>query len=92
MANQSCAELILSEEHSDFIITQERLGPFRNWTKESLCRTKLGLIYDSIHVPNAPFQTVFRLGLDYSMVPACYTLIDVEAMNQAGVAAIQNYP
>ena len=92
MADQICADHILSEEYMDIIITQERLGPFKSWSDESLCRNDLGLIYDSIHVPTITKEALFRMNLDYSMIPSCYTLIDMEAMNQSGVTGIQNYP
>ena len=28
----------------------------------------------------------------YSSVPKCYALLDMEAMNQAGITQVQNYP
>ena len=92
MEPQVCKQRIVSEDYMDFIITQNRLGNFADLPEDSLCRQDLGIIYDSIHLPRITQETFLAGRYDYSMIPTCFTLINDEALTQAGITAIQNYP
>jgi len=87
-----CKERIVSEDYMDFIITENRMGNFKDLPEEDLCRQNIGIIYESIHLPRIT-QDTFQAGrYDYSMIPSCYTLIDTQAMGQVGISQIQGIP
>lgn len=87
-----CKEQILSEDYMDFIITEKRMGRFTDQLKEDLCIQNLGVMYECLYVQSITEDTFSAKGFAYSMIPHCYTLMDTEAINQAGITSIQNYP
>ena len=86
-----CKERMLSENYMDFIVTDQQLEPFPNLSEEELCKQNIDLVYDYIAIENTGGQLLPELYIHFA-IPHCFTLADMEAMNQSGITVIQNYP
>lgn len=87
-----CREWILSQEYWDFIIPVNRENVGVLPVQEQLCVQEMDFGYRSVY---AYGRTLEPLTIDrfwYNSIPNCYALLDMEAMNQAGISAVQNYP
>lgn len=87
-----CRERVLSEEYYDFIVNQLGEIGFENLITEDTCRQKTEFIYDIIHVEKELAEPLTFENYAYNSIPKCYTLIDTDAMMQAGILQVQNYP
>ena len=91
MAN-NCREEILSEEYRDFLVSSLQEELFREKFPDNECEQTIGSFYKSIYVNQQQADPIQFDRYPYNSVPKCFTLIDVEAMEQAGILAVQNYP
>ena len=92
MATETCRDKILSQEYYDFVVPDYRSSDNIVLSERISCIQDLGLGYRVIHVSA---ETVGELTLEkygYNTIPNCYTLLDTDALNKAGVTAVQNYP
>lgn len=87
-----CRERVLSEDYYDFIVNQLGEIGFGNLITEDTCRQKTEFIYDIIHVEKELAEPLTFEYYSYNSIPKCYTLIDTDAMMQAGILQVQNYP
>lgn len=87
-----CKEWILSQEYWDFILPGYRdLADF-DLKEEEICTQEMGFDYKAYYVNG---DTVKPLSIDrflYNSIPNCYALLDLAALNEAGISAVQNYP
>ena len=83
----NCKLQVLSDEYRDFIISQTNEIPVDN-----VCIQNTDFIYSVIHVEKERADPVEFGRYSYQEIPKCYTLIDMEAMSQAGILQVQNYP
>jgi subtilisin family serine protease len=91
MAN-NCREEILSEEYRDFLVSSFQEELFCEKFPDNECEQTIGSFYKSIYVNQQQADPIQFDRYPYNSVPKCFTLIDVEAMEQAGILAVQNYP
>lgn len=92
MATETCRDKIFSQEYYDFVVPDYRSSDNIVLSERISCIQDLGLGYRVIHVSA---ETVGELTLEkygYNTIPNCYTLLDTDALNKAGVSAVQNYP
>ena len=89
---QLCRQRILSEEYRDFIIQSggSRIG--FTVPEEQLCRQGTRAGYDVVYVEQVLAEPLNFGSFTYSSIPRCYTLLDMEAMGQAGITPVQSYP
>lgn len=87
-----CLQRILSQEYRDFIVSDRGIPPDISTVEEQLCRQKTKAGYDVIYVEQALSGPVGLGRFSYSSIPKCYALLDMEAMGQAGITSVQNYP
>lgn len=87
-----CRERVLSEDYYDFIVNQLGEIGFENLITEDTCRQETEFIYDIIHVEKELAEPLTFENYSYNSIPKCYTLIDTDAMMQAGILQVQNYP
>ena len=87
-----CQERVLSEDYYDFIVNQLGEIGFENLMTEDTCRQKTEFIYNIIHVEKELAEPLTFENYSYNSIPKCYTLIDTDAMMQAGILQVQNYP
>ena len=87
-----CRERILSENYYDFISSQFGTDEFENIVTEDTCIQQTEFIYNMIHVDREVAQPLTFERYSYNAIPKCYTLLDTDAMTQAGILQVQNYP
>lgn len=92
MPSDLCRERILSEEYRDFIVTKTRPPYFRGIPPEQLCEQEMDFGYSCAYLDGAQAEPMTIERFSYPAIPKCYTLLDMEAMNQAGIISVQNYP
>ena len=90
--NRICRRRILSEEYRDFIVSSRRIPPDISVPEEQLCRQTTEAGYDVVYVEQSQAEPLEFGRFTYGSVPRCYALLDMAAMEQAGVTAVQNYP
>lgn len=87
-----CREQILSEDYRDFLVSQLRENEFADLLTEETCQQEIEFIYKSIYVEKEKAEPITFGDYPYNSIPKCFTLLDIEAMTQAGITQVQNYP
>ena len=87
-----CRERILSNNYYDFISNQLGMDEFENIVTEDTCTQQTEFIYNIVHVEREVAEPLTFERYSYNAIPKCYTLIDTDAMTQAGILQVQNYP
>lgn len=87
-----CRERVLSNNYHDFIVSQFGASEFDELITEETCQQEAGFLYKIIHVESEVSKPLTFGRYSYNAIPKCYTLIDTEAMTQAGILQVQNYP
>ena len=88
----SCREQIVSEEYRDFIVSQLNPNEIQEVITEDMCSVKMQFLYDSIYLPKESVEPISYGRFSYNSVPKCFSLLDTQAMMEAGIYQIQNYP
>lgn len=93
MANEDlCRMRIVSEEYRDFILTVYGGRATFNIPEEQLCIQNAGGGYEIVYADQGAANPINLERYTYNAIPQCYTLLDMDAMNQAGIIQVQNYP
>ena len=87
-----CKEQILSEDFRDFIYERENPYFLEQTSKTRLCEQEIGFYYRSVYVNKIFGDPMTLERFTYGSIPKCYTLLDSETLNQAGISQVQNYP
>lgn len=94
MDTERCREQILSEEYRDFILSvnggRDRL-PVQVQPEEA-CFQQIGAGFEVVYLERSLAEPINLERFTYNSIPQCYTLLDMEAMNQAGISQVQYYP
>ena len=88
----SCREKILSQDFQDFIIPDYRAEQELVYPESQICVQSLGFGYRVAYVEQSLVDELSIATQGYNSIPNCYALLDMEAMNQAGISVLQNYP
>lgn len=92
MSDNLCRERIMSQEYRDFIIGNKIPPSIENIAKDQVCEQKIAYDYSCMYIEDY-LTSNLNLGLFYyNTIPSCYGLLDMEAMEDAGIIAAQNYP
>ena len=92
MNKETCRTRILSEEYRDFIV------PLANQNKQfqvpdtQLCAQGNAGGYEIVYVDRSQAEPLNFERFSYNSIPRCFSLLDIAAMNQAGIIQVQNYP
>ena len=86
MLNTDCKNQILSEEYHDIIVSELQRSEFESRFPELPCVQQMGAFFQCFYVEKS------ERNYPYNSVPKCSALLDIEAMNQAGILQVQNYP
>lgn len=89
---ESCREKILSESYRDFIIPLEGGRTTFPDTNEELCAQGASAGYDIVYLREELATPMNFERFSYNTIPQCYTLLDMDAMNQSGISQVQYYP
>ena len=92
MPNDRCREQILSEDYRDFIVSALQEEVFAQRFPGEVCAQETGVFYKTIYVAGEQADPIQFGSYPYNSVPKCYTLLDTEALEQAGIIQVQNYP
>ncbi len=87
-----CRERILSEDYRDFIVRRLRENIFDFPLNEDICKKDISVGFEVVYVDKERADPIDLGRYPYYSIPKCYTLIDTEALEQAGILQIQNYP
>lgn len=87
-----CRERILSEDYRDFVVSDAIPQPLVNVPLDQLCEQEADFGYRCIYAPAIQADPVNLGRYTYLSIPKCYSLLSMEALNQSGILAIQNYP
>lgn len=87
-----CRDRILSEDYRDFIVSELQEDAFAERFPGETCDQEMGLFYKSIYVEREQADPIQFDKYPYNSVPKCFTLLDMEALQQAGILQVQNYP
>lgn len=86
-----CRERALSEEYKDYIIG--RVGTFwGNILEKDICRLPLDYGFQIAYANQEELSGVPLYKTPYYSIPKCYTLLDTEALQEAGIAPVQQIP
>lgn len=88
----SCREKILSEDYRDFITTKLRKDDFAEFFSNEVCQQEIAFLYSNLYIDKEKADPISFERYSYNSIPKCYTLTDLDAMSQAGILQIQNYP
>lgn len=89
MPQEECKEKILSEEYRDFMMRDTgALG--EKFPLENGCRIPLKYGFELLYIDQSEDRKKQLADYLYTMVPKCYTTLDMAAIQQAGIAAVQN--
>ena len=88
----ACREKILSEDYRDFIVSQLNPAELAEYIEEDTCMQEMRFLYDSIYLEKEKIEPLSFGRYSYNAIPKCFTLLDTEALTQAGILQIQNYP
>ena len=89
---ETCRSRVLSEEYRDFIFQSQRPYFLNDISDEELCRQQIWYEYHVVYIDKMFAEPLSLDRFTYGAIPKCYTLLDTEALNEAGISQIQNYP
>lgn len=87
-----CKERILSEEYRDFIVSDTLPLPLVNIPPDQLCEQRADFNYSCVYISRILADPISLSNFSYLSIPKCYSLLSMEALSQAGILPIQNYP
>lgn len=92
MNGDVCRQRIISNEYKDFIVGRRRVSYLEKMAPEQLCQQEMGFGYRTVYAEATNIGQNMLERFPYNSIPNCYTLLDMEALNEAGITPIQNYP
>ena len=90
--SEICRKQILSEEYRDFIISAEGGRERLPVQPQEICSQDVGTGYEVVYLEQSLAEPLNFERYNYNSIPQCYTLLDMDAMNQAGISQVQYYP
>lgn len=92
MSEEECREMILSQDTRDFIIPDYQKDTKIVFPESQVCIQEVGFDYRIAYVNESLAGEITIERYSYNSIPGCYALIDTDAINEAGISAVQNYP
>ena len=89
---KQCREKVVSEKYRDFILPVEGGRTSLPDTEEDLCAQEASAGYEVVYLREELAEPLNFERFSYNTIPLCYTLLDMDAMNQAGISQVQYYP
>ena len=88
---EDCKEAILSQEYRDFIYPGYRTF-WRDILENDICRIPLEYSFELLYATEEQIKNRPLYQFPYFSIPKCYAPADFQALNQAGISRIQNFP
>lgn len=89
--DQGCTEQIISEDYFDFIVPNDEI-PEGLATLPGLCYDIINNVHSAVYVPISKLPDNIIQDFRYSILPKCYGLLDINSLNESGVAKTQSSP
>ena len=89
--SDSCREKILSEDYRDFIVSDIRMPFLQDLLEKDYCLQNPGCFYQCAYLPKSIIDPVSLERYSYFSIPKCYSLLSMQALNQAGILPFQNH-
>lgn len=89
---EMCRAQILSNDYRDFIVSTDGGRISLPALPEEVCSQEVGAGYEIIYLNKNIAEPIDFDRYVYNAVPLCYSLLDMDAMNQAGISQVQYYP
>ena len=86
-----CREKILSEDYHDFIVSDIRMPFLQDMLEKDYCLQNPGFFYQCAYLSKSVIKPVSLENYSYFSIPKCYSLLSMQALNQAGILPIQNH-
>lgn len=90
--SEQCKEKILSEDYWDFIIPLYRDEELEAVDPGYVCIQQMDFGYKSVSIDSKILLPLSFRQYWYSTIPKCYTLLDMQPLDAAGIITLQNYP
>ena len=88
----SCKEKISSEDYWDFIFPPNRSQEVLGVDGGDMCMQEMDFDFYAAYVNRLDLEPLTLERYWYNSIPDCYSLLDMEALEDAGITAVQNYP
>ena len=92
MADQSCREKIMSQEYWDFLIPNYRENQIGGLKAGEYCFQEGDHGYRVLYLKAEGRGSLSFYEYGYHSIPNCYAPLDMDAVNTAGISAVQNFP
>ena len=87
-----CEEKILSEQYMDFIYERGYPDFFEQIPSDKICVKKSKTDFYFVYIESQFASPLTLERFSYGAIPKCYTLLSTDALEQAGILQVQNYP
>lgn len=92
MDREKCRERILSEDYLDFISPVYRAVTDQEIEGKDVCILEMDFGFRAVYADKRILKPLSLENYHYNSIPNCYELMDLEAMDDAGIRVVQTYP
>ena len=92
MDREECRERILSEDYLDFISPVYRAVTQQEIEGRDVCVLDMDFGFRAVYADKRILKPLSLENFHYNSIPNCYQLMDLEAMDDAGIRVVQTYP
>lgn len=92
MDRETCRRMIMSEDFIDFIAPIYREITPEEAERARACVQSMDFGFQAVYVDRTLTEPVSLEYYRYNSIPNCYQLMDLEAMDEAGISVVQSYP
>ncbi len=92
MDRETCRRMIMSEDFIDFIAPIYREITSEEAERARACVQSMDFGFQAIYLDKTLTDPVSLEYYRYNSIPNCYQLMDLEAMDEAGISVVQSYP
>jgi len=84
--------MIMSEDYMDFIAPVYRAVNAQEAEQVGACVQNMDFGFQAIYADGRGLRPLNLNNYRYNSIPNCYQLMDLEAMDEAGISVVQSYP
>lgn len=92
MDREVCRQMILSEDYIDFILPVFRAISIGEEGEGKVCFQNMDFGFQADYVNKTLIKPLSLENFRYNSIPNCYELMDLQAMDDAGISVVQTYP
>lgn len=92
MSEESCREIIMSEEYADFILPYATIVGNKDPLPQAVCSMNVDVQYRQAHVPVSELNSISAQDVGYYAFPKLFGLLDRSSMERSRIPEVQNQP